>query len=111
MRIPDKFNFVGQFSEGLARAAINLGESVGYVDHDGKMVIPAIYTQVWDFSEGLAAVCADECCYIDRSGSPALKNFRAWWPFKDGLAVIGFHPPQDYVDKRGRVIAPYSREK
>jgi len=111
MKIPDKFNFAGNFSEGLARAAVKLGENVGYVDHDGKMVIPAIYTQVWDFSEGLAAVCADECFYIDQSGSPVLKNFRAWWPFTDGLAVIGFRPPQDYIDKRGRVIAPYSREK
>jgi len=82
---------------------------MGYLDHDGKMVIPAIYKQAWDFSEGLAAVClSDESCfYIDRSGSPELKQFRAWWPFTDGLAVIG----QDYIDKRGRVIAPYSREK
>jgi hypothetical protein len=111
LKIPDRYNFAGNFSEGLARVAIKLGVSVGYIDRGGKMIIPARFTQAWDFSDGLAAVCSDECFYIDRSGSAVLKNFHAWWPFSDGLTVIGLRDPQVYIDKKGRVIAPYTSDK
>jgi len=111
LKIPDRYNFAGNFSEGLARVAIKLDASVGYINHDGKMIIPAEFEQAWDFSDGLAAVCADECVYIDRSGSTVLSNYHAWWPFSDGLAVVGIRDPQVYIDKKGRVIAPYSSGK
>lgn len=111
LKIPDKYNFAGNFSEGFARVAIKLGVSVGYIDHDGKMTIPARFEQAWDFSEGLAPVCSDDCFYIDRTGSKVLKNYQAWWPFSDGLAVIGLREPQVYIDKKGRVVASYSSDK
>lgn len=108
LKIPDKYNFAGNFSEGLARVAIKMGVSMGYIDRDGKMIIPPRFSQAWDFSDGLAAACSDECVYIDRSGDAALAHVNAWWPFSDGLAVIGMYAPQVYIDKKGRVIAPYS---
>jgi hypothetical protein len=111
LKIPDKYDFAGKFSEGLARVSIGSGKGAGYVDHDGKMIIPPTFSQAWDFSEGLAAVCSDECFYVDRMGSAVLTDFRAWWPFSDGLAVIGFYAPQVYIDKKGKVIAPYSSNK
>jgi hypothetical protein len=111
LKIPDRYDFAGSFSEGLARVAIKLGVNVGYIDHDGKMIIPARFEQAWDFSDGLAAVCSDQCVYIDRSGFAVLKNYHAWWPFSDGLAVIGLKDPQIYIDKQGRVIAPYASDK
>jgi hypothetical protein len=111
IKIPDKYKDAGKFSEGLARVAIQLGVSVGYIDREGKMMIPPRFDQAWDFSDGLAAVCSGECFYIERSGAVVLKDFRAWWPFSDGLAVIGFYAPQVYIDKKGRVIAPYSSDK
>jgi len=109
LRIPDRYHFAGKFSEGLARVAINLG--MGYLDRDGKMVIPAEFTQVWDFSDGLAVACSDECVYIDRSGTAVLKDSRAYWPFSDGLAIVGSYDSQVYIDKKGRVIAPYESGK
>jgi len=110
LKIPDTYRFAGNFSEGLARVAINLG--MGYIDRDGKMVIPAEFTQVSDFSDGLAVACFDECVYIDRSGATVLKGSRAYWPFSDGLAVVGFYgDSQFYIDKKGRVIAPYESDK
>jgi len=110
LKIPDWYDFAGNFSEGLARVTIKFGVSVGYVDRDGKMIIPARFTQAWDFSDGLAAACSDGCVYIDRSGSRVLKNFSAWWPFSDGLAVVDFQDRQVYIDKKGRVIAPYASD-
>ena len=111
IKIPDKYNFAGKFSEGLARVATKSGVSMGYIDRAGRMIIPARFDEAWDFSEGIAAACSDECVYIDRSGAEVLKNFHAWWPFSDGLAVIGFDAPQVYIDKKGHVIAPYSSDK
>jgi hypothetical protein len=108
LKIPDKFDYAGKFSEGLAQVAIKSGVSEGYIDHDGKMVIPARLIQTGDFSDGLAVVCADDCVYINRSGKVVLRNDGAYWPFSDGLAVIGSGEPRVYINKRGRRIAPYS---
>jgi hypothetical protein len=111
LKISDKYNFAGNFSEGLARVAIQLGVSMGYVNRDGKMVIPARFTRAQDFSDGLAAVCSDKCFYIDQSGSAVLTTVHAFWPFSDGLAVKGLGDRQVYIDKKGRVIAPYASNK
>jgi hypothetical protein len=111
LKIPDKYNFAGNFSEGLARVAIKAGVSMGYIDRDGKMIIPPKFSGAWDFSEGLAAACSDGCVYIDRSGTAALTNCYAWWPFSDGLAVIGIGAPQVYINKKGQVIAAFDNDK
>lgn len=111
LKIPDKYNFAGDFSEGLARVAIKAGESMGYIDRDGKMIIPPKFSGAWNFSEGLAAACSDGCVYINRSGTAVLTNYYAWWPFSDGLAVIGISAPQVYIDKKGQVIATYDDAK
>ena len=111
LKIPDRYNFAGNFSEGLARVAIKLGVNVGYIDHAAKMIIPPRFEQASDFSDGLAVACSDECTYIDRSGSTVLRGFQIWWPFSDGLAVVGFQAPQNYIDRKGRVIASYARDK
>jgi hypothetical protein len=111
LKISDRYNYASDFSEGLARVAVELGVRVGFIDHDGKMVIPPRFEQAWDFSDGLAVACSDECVYIDRSGSAVLTHFHAWWPFCDGLAVVGFQAGQNYIDKKGRVIAPHSLDK
>jgi hypothetical protein len=42
------------FSEGLA--AVQQGGKWGFVDHQGRLVIPARYDRVKRFSEGLAIV-------------------------------------------------------
>jgi len=107
IRVPDKYDFAGNFSEGLALVAIKAGVSMGYINRGGKMIIPPRFSEARDFSEGLAAACSDECFYIDRSGTAVLTDYHAWWPFSDGLAVIGISAPQVYIDKKGRVIAPY----
>ncbi len=108
--IPAAYQFAGNFSEGLARVAISLGKSMGFIDHKGSMVISPRYTQAWDFSDGLAAVCADTCIYLDHDSHAIIGNVPAYWPFVDGLAVIGYGDRQTYVDKSGRKIAAYSQD-
>lgn len=77
------------FFDGLA--AVEKNEKWGYIDRDGKVVIPLQYDYVYDFSEGLAVVYKDEKkSFIDTAG-----RFVATIPsdvfgeimFSDGVAV------------------------
>ena len=43
------------FSEGLA--AVRVGNRAGFMDRTGKLAIPARFTSVEDFSEGIAMAC------------------------------------------------------
>ncbi|HEX4997382.1 MAG TPA: WG repeat-containing protein, partial [Terriglobia bacterium] len=110
LKIPDKYDSIpGGFSEGLAPVTIRPSGNMGYIDHDGKLAIPAQFTVAWGFSDGLAATCsAGRCAYIDRAGKVILKDLFAKWSFIDGLAVISTRDRRVYIDKRGRVIAAYS---
>ena len=101
MRFPTGTTSPATFRKGRARVAIKLGVSMGYINRDGKMIIPPKFTEAFDFSDGLAAACSDECVYIDRSGSAVLTDLDAYWPFCDGLAVVGPRYLQVSSTKRG----------
>jgi hypothetical protein len=109
--IEPKFDFAGQFSEGLARVLVSIGTKAGYIDKTGKLVIELQNEYGWDFSEGLAPIYNDNDDnghrYIDRTGKTVLRLAKARWGFSDGLTVVGEYPTQVYVDKHGKVIAPY----
>lgn len=49
-----QYDFVGYFSEGLA--TVELNGKWGFVDQQGKIVIPLEYDAVWEFRKGIAAV-------------------------------------------------------
>jgi len=53
--VPPKYDFVEDFSEGMAMAATN-SKGCGYIDKTGKEVVPLKYDYAWDLSEGLARV-------------------------------------------------------
>ena len=53
-RVNFDYNEGRNFSEGLA--AVRKGNKWGYIDKNGKEVIPCQYEDAWDFSEGLAMV-------------------------------------------------------
>ncbi len=108
LAIPARYQFARKFSEGLAGVALKMGISEGYLNHDGRMVIAPRFSQIFDFSDGLAVVCQDDCVFIDRKGVPRIKRPGAYWPFSDGLAVLGVSVPQVYIDKLGRDVAPYA---
>ena len=106
--IKPKFDFGGPFSEGLARIVID--GKTGYIDKNARMVIAPQFSTGWDFSEGLASIYNDknrEFGYIDQSGKIVLRLGRARWGFSDGLTIVGESPNRVYMDKQGKVIAPY----
>ena len=87
----------------------------GFIDTTGTMVIPAVWDDAGDFSEGLAAVMqGDACGYIDTKGELAIPlEFAVATPFSEGLAAVGALDGDGaggrwgYVDRVGRwVVGP-----
>lgn len=80
--IAPKYDVVKKFSDGLAVVCIKDGDNqkCGYIDYEDNMVIPLIYGDAIDFSEGLAAV------------RPQGKTWDAFYGF---------------IDKKGKLIIPH----
>jgi hypothetical protein len=105
--IEPKFWAVKSFSEGLAEASIVSG-NWGYIDESGKYIIPPKFSWSMPFSDGLALVGLDEndeAYYINKRGNRVV----AAWSFSDGLTVAGYRGEQQYVDKHGKIVAPFER--
>lgn len=116
--IKPQFDEADKFSEGLARAQIELKS--GFIDSKGKFVIEPIYTFAFSFSEGLAVVGKDmdsRWFYIDHNGKTAIEpNPKFIWlgSFNDGLAQfsmnIGGNSTDSYdarsgfIDKTGKIV-------
>lgn len=83
----------------------------GYLNRfTGKIVLPAIYTRAWVFSEGLAAVEKDnELVFIDHSGNVVIdKNFdvhfdESQYTFHNGYCVVksAVDGKSGLIDKQG----------
>ena len=74
---PNKYNYISEFSEGLATVQIpnpvTYLYNYGYIDLYGKQVIHCMYDQTGAFSEGKAYVELNrKCNWIDKSGKELL---------------------------------------
>jgi WG containing repeat len=119
----------GSFIEGLAPIYNAKTHKYGYIDHNGKIAIPAQFDFAESFSEGFAGVCSGEfhrpgqgfwlsqkevakiathrCGFIDHSGE--LKIPYSWnsvGGFHEGKARFRNGKESGYIDKIGKVVAP-----
>ena len=114
------FKEVREYSEGMA--AVNYGRSIypkwGFIDESGKEVIPRIYSDVLDFSEGLASVNLDgKRGYIDKSGNVVI-DFKYNWAasFSNGIAKVS-EKDEDrstiwgLIDRNGRPVTPIKYQR
>jgi hypothetical protein len=63
-----KYDFASPFSEGLARVELN--GKYGFVDREGKEIIPVKYDDAHVFEDGLALVMFNgNWGYIDKNGT------------------------------------------
>lgn len=103
-----------------ALALFDKNELFGYVDTlTGDTVIPAIYTDAYPFSEGLAAITTDDChevCrygYIDKAGKLVIPvEYSEATVFKDGLAMVAKGDCYEdeckwgFINRVGRKVIP-----
>ena len=108
--IAPAFHEIQSFSEGLAAVRANRG-GWGFISPRGNFVVPPRYSEVQAFSEGIALVWSNDQpdgYYIDKKGTRILAPaIPAQWPFSDGLTVAGTEGERKYLDRDGRIVAPY----
>ena len=118
--IEPQFDWVGQFSEGLA--AVVIDNQVGYINNVGELVIEPQFAHDEEvdgfeyFSEGLAlasfANSADDSFqkgYIDRQGKIAIApQFYQAYPFREGIArveiLMGNRLRHGFIDRTGAIV-------
>ena len=84
----------------------------GFVDRNGKLVIPATWDWAANFSEGLASVkLSGKWGCIDRSGKLVIP---ATWDdiygFHEGFAEVKQGEKRGLVDRNGKLVIPPTRE-
>ena len=101
------------FHDGLAMIEVE-GEAIpprkGFIDKSGKLVLPARFTYIHPFSEGLAAATESESGdtgwgYIDKSGNWKIPPHFDWASsFQFGLAPVNRKKDYGYIDKNGEQV-------
>ena len=84
-------------------------EKCGYVDLNGKVVIPFNFSACGDFSKGIAHAYTRESVmgYINQQGAWAISpKFTSGWYFNDDIAAVAFHGKFGYIDRMDRVLIP-----
>lgn len=112
---PDKYDNVWQPKEGLARAKKD--GKYGYIDDNGKVIIPFEYEYAEDFNEGLAIVwkgyklLADDyfkCGYIDKTGKEVIPiKYDDTYSFRESLAAVKKNGKYGFIDKNEKIIIPF----
>ena len=81
----------------------------GFVDEQGRTVIPFQYDDVWPFCEGLAAVeLNSKYGFINKQGRTVIPfQYDDVWSFCEGLAAVELNGKCGFIDKRGRTLIPF----
>lgn len=93
-----------QYHDSLA--LVEKGGKLGFVDLDGKLVIPMYFEQAYHFSEGLASVRYHGMWgYIDTKGDVYMPFvFDIASPYKWGRAEVIYNGTVSNVDRRGKCV-------
>ncbi|MDQ3818216.1 MAG: WG repeat-containing protein [Acidobacteriota bacterium] len=112
MAIEPKFDYAGDFSEGLA--GVWVGDFIGFIDRTGKFAIkPKFPIAGWgrpnSFSEGLVTVPVGEMMgFVDKTGKIVIApRFYRADSFSEGLAAVQLTERENldgYIDKTGKII-------
>lgn len=87
----------------------------GFMDKRGCIVIPCLWNDIRDFSEGLACIqdSKNKWGYIDKSGRiviPCQWDFA--WSFRENLARVKDNSGKfGFIDKSGRIVIPCQWKK
>ena len=100
----------GYFSEGLAKVAVKHLKSYGYIDKQGKMVIPGKWNIASDFHDGLAKVYDEKGKYfIDKTGNIVIE-VNKWvetGDFYEGLCYVrDKNGKYGFINQSGEIVIP-----
>ena len=113
MEIMNKYEEMGEFDEnGLAQVRKSIGKNeygyedyrYGYIDKNGKEVVPCQYDYVNAFSEGLAKVADGDYKhgFVDVNGNEVIPcQYGYVRNFSDGLAAVEWNGNYGFIDKNG----------
>jgi hypothetical protein len=121
--VSPKYPSAGMFSQGLAPVSMTAagpyeeeiqyfthgepeGETWGYIDTTGKLVIDYQFEWAGNFREGLARVQQNgKWGYIDKSGEFVIPPRFEWAEnFVDGVAEVWVDDVYCFIDRTGRII-------
>jgi hypothetical protein len=109
VRLP-QYQVDGLYSEGLCVISERQEMRRGYMDMDGRVVIPARYFAAGRFSGGLAAVQEtpwDRYGYVDRQGRVVISpQFDAALAFVGETAPVRVDGRWGFIDRQGREVVP-----
>ena len=109
-----QYHYIGKASEGLTRVKDDTAPNLkcGFIDENGNVVIPLIYSNVRNFSNGFAAVKAGSWAsnkwgYIDRHGELVIPLlYEQPRAFSCGLAKVVYNGEWYFINTLGqRVIS------
>lgn len=97
-----------RWSEG--RLGVRRGALFGFIDREGREVVPLRFTSAYPYSEGLAAVqLADRWGFVDRTGALAIAaDYDEVESFADGLAWARRGESAGFLDRDGRIAIPFA---
>lgn len=112
----EEYDYIGKLKEGFRRVKKGAlkDSKCGFVDENGDVVIPLIYSNVHDFHEGMAAVrmgnwANNEWGYINTKGEliiPLKYNYPH--PFENGLLKTRIGKEWLFLDKQGDKVIDIS---
>lgn len=87
--------------------------SVGFINDEGKFVLPPVYESAEDFYEGLAAMEGEGWSgYLDPEGKVVIRFDEVMWrmgSFHNGLAYLATTKAEGYINRQGQKV--YWRRK
>jgi hypothetical protein len=88
---------VESFSEGLAVACVKYGQC-GYINHEGRFVVPPMYSVAGGFSSGRAYVVKDKkVFFIDKTGKKIFELPENLFVLTNTDEQIEYHKPTRYA--------------
>jgi hypothetical protein len=101
-----KYDTVNEYSEN--RAAVQLKDKWGFIDENGKKVVPLKYDEVNPFQDGLARVQSDgQWGFIDKNGKEVVPlKYDKVNPFQEGLARVQSDGKWGFIDASGEEVIP-----
>lgn len=109
MVIQPNYDYASSFSNGMAVVTVNESgeDKKGYIDTNGKLLIPIKYSQAYGFDENLAPVFNVEMKkwgFIDKRGELVIDyKFDSTFGFSEGLAAVEIDKKWGYINAKGDI--------